>query len=440
MSETFRSEDQIALIGGGPSGLAGARALQRRGLPFQGFEAHDDLGGLWNLANPRARAYASLRMLTSKQTTAFSDLPMPAGCPDYPSQADALRYLQDYADSFDLRRHFCFGTLVRRVEPVSEMPDSLWRVTADDGSASVVADYKGVVIANGIHAEPHVPRFPGRFDGELMHAAAYRDADHLAGRRVLIVGGGNSACDLAVDAAATASAVTLSVRRGAYLWPRYLGGRPADLAAPWWRHLPRPLRLRAAARQLRRTPGQLEQHGFPPPTHALDELPPLSNDDLLPLLARGEIEVRGETMRMDGDTVHFADGRQGRFDLVIAATGYKLHYPFLRAELLNWHGPAPRLYLNIFAPHYQRLAVIGMFEGQGLGWRDRQAQAELVAAYLAAQTRQPGRAAAFAALARGPLPDLRGGGRAPRLDRLAHAVDAPTYRRALQRAAGVLAD
>ncbi len=114
--------------------------------------------------------------------------------------------------------------------------------------------------------------------------------------------------------------------------------------------------------------------------------------------------------------------------------------PSLRAELLNWHGPAPRLYLNIFAPHYQRLAVIGMFEGQGLGWRDRQAQAELVAAYLAAQALQPGRAAAFAALARGPLPDLRGGGRAPRLDRLAHAVDAPTYRRALQRAAGVLMD
>ena len=188
---------------------------------------------------------------------------------------------------------------------------------------------------------------------------------------MLIVGGGNSACDLAVDAAATASAVTLPVRRGAYLRPRYLGGRPADLAAPWWQRLPRPLRPRAAGRQLRRVAGQLEQHGFPPPTHALDELPPLSNDDLLPLLARREIEVRGETMRMDGDTVHFADGSQGRFDLVIAATGYKLHYPFLRAELLNWHGPAPRLYLNVFAPYYQRLAVIGMFEGQGLGWRDR---------------------------------------------------------------------
>jgi cation diffusion facilitator CzcD-associated flavoprotein CzcO len=127
MSETFRSEDQIALIGGGPSGLAGARALQRQGLPFQGFEAHEDLGGLWNLASPRARAYASLRMLTSKQTTDFSDLPMPPSCPDYPGQADALRYLRDYADSFDLRRHFRFGTLVRRVEPVSEKPDSLWR-------------------------------------------------------------------------------------------------------------------------------------------------------------------------------------------------------------------------------------------------------------------------------------------------------------------------
>lgn len=439
MSTPPHTEDQIALIGAGPSGLAGARALQRLGIPFQGFEAHDELGGLWQPEHPRARVWASLRMVSSKQRTAFADLPMADDCPDYPRATDALRYLQLYATHFDLRHHFRFGTLVLRVEPVSEKPDSLWRVTVDDGNGPCVADYKGVVIANGIHAEPRVPRFPGRFDGELMHAAAYRDTARLAGKRVLIIGGGDSACDLAVDAVGVASTVTVSMRRGAHLWPRYIDGVPADVASPWWQGLPRPLRLRAAQRLIRRAAGELQQHGFPAPQHALDEMPPLVNDDLPSMVGRGDIEIRGEAVRMDGDNVHFKNGRRGSYDLVIAATGYKLHYPFLRAELLNWLGPAPRLYLNIFPPHYQRLAVLGMLDGQGLGWRDQQSQAELVAAYFQAQAQQPECAAAFSALARGPLPDLRGRLLTPRPARLAHAVDARLYRNALQRARAMLA-
>lgn len=433
-----RTETRIALIGAGPSGLAAARALDRRGIAFDGFEAHADIGGLWDLRNPRSRAYASLRMITSKALTAFDGLPMPADCPDYPGRADALRYLQAYAEHFDLRRHFRFGALVRRVEPVSERPDSLWRVTVDHGQGPVSADYKGVLIANGIHAEPRVPRFPGRFDGELMHASAYREPTRLAGRRVLVIGGGNSACDIAVEAAGIADTIDLSVRRGLHVWPRYLDGRPSDQVRDWWQRLPRPLRLRAASRRIRRAAGHPEQHGFPPPDHALDELPPVVNDGLLPAIARGAMTVRAAVSRMDGRRVHFADGSHGDYDLVVAATGYRLHYPFIRAELLNWHGAAPWLYLNMFTPHYRRLAVLGLIEGQGLGWADRQAQAELAAAYLLAQDRAPQRAEAFEALVRGPQPDLMGGRTPPRLDRIAHAVDATTYRTLMQRARATL--
>jgi hypothetical protein len=434
MSGPIRTEDQIALIGAGPSGLAGARALQRQGIAFQGFEAHADLGGLWNIGHPRSTAYASLRMVSSKAATAFTEHPMPADWPDHLGHAQALQYLRDYAARFDLQRHFRFGTLVRRVEPVSEKADSLWRVTVDSGQGPVAADYRGVVIANGIHAEPLVPRFAGRFDGELMHTSAYRDAARFAGKRVLIVGAGNSAADLAVDAAAVAASVDLSVRRGAHLWPRRLDGRPIDDPRPWWQRLPRPLRRRVLNRRLRSVVGDPAALGLPDLPYTADQLPPVISDELPGLLARGDVGVRAEISRMDGRRVLFTDGSHAEFDLVVAATGYRLHYPFLRAELLNWHGTAPRLYLNVFPPHYQRLSVLGMLDGAGLGWRDREAQADLVSRYLAAQAQRPDRAADFERRVRGPLPDLRGGLAAPRLERLAHAVDDRAYRAALRRA------
>jgi hypothetical protein len=383
---------------------------------------------------PDRPAYASLRMVSSKAATAFAEHPMPADWPDHLGHAQALQYLRDYAERFDLPRHFRFGTLVRRVEPVSEKADSLWRVTVDSGLGPEAAVYRGVVIANGIHAEPLVPRFAGRFDGELMHTSAYRDASRFVGQRVLIVGAGNSAADLAVDAAAVAASVDLSVRRGAHLWPRRLDGRPID----------DPLALVAAtaataaaagAEPPRAVGGGRPRRAWPADVpYTADELPPVISDELPALLARGEVGVRAEISRMDGRRVLFNDGSHGEFDLVVAATGYRLHYPFLRAELLNWQGTAPRLYLNVFPPHYQRLSVLGMLDGFGLGWRDREAQAELVARYLAAQVHQPALAADFERRVRGPQPDLRGGLATPRLDRLAHAVDARRYRAALRRA------
>jgi Flavin-binding monooxygenase-like len=145
--------------------------------------------------------------------------------------------------------------------------------------------------------------------------------------------------------------------------------------------------------------------------------------------------VRPDVERFDGKTVHFKDGSCRDYDLVIAATGYRLHFPFIKAEALNWHGMAPRLYLNIFPPHYRRLAVLGMVEASGLGWQGRYEQAELVAAYLKAQDKASPAAAAFEAKVRGPLPDMSGGYRYLKLERMAYYVHKETYRSALRAAA-----
>ena len=106
--------DDIAVIGAGWSGLAAARALTKAGLDFHGFERGPDVGGLWR----RDAVYHSLRLNTSRDLTSFSDLDFPAGCPDYPSREDVARYLESYADRFDLRRRFTFGREVRDMSHV----------------------------------------------------------------------------------------------------------------------------------------------------------------------------------------------------------------------------------------------------------------------------------------------------------------------------------
>jgi hypothetical protein len=427
------TEDRIALIGAGPSGMAAARWLDRLHIPFDGFEAHTDIGGLWDIANPRSAVCESTHPVTSKRRTEYREFPMPVHLADYPSHRELLAYLRDYATQFDLRRHFRFGTLVRRVEPLGERSDSRWRVAFDAGDGVRKAVYKGVLVANGTLAEPRMPRIPGRFEGQLMHAAAYKRAEQLQDRRVLVIGGGNSGCDIAVEAVRRARYVDLSVRRGMHFMPRHLFDRPADT---WRLRLPLPASVtrRLEARVLRWFTGDPTQHGFPRPTQRLDESTPVVNPALLLHLGQGDLHVRPEVDRFDGETVHFKDGSQRGYDLIVAATGYRLHYPFLRAELLNWHGAAPRLYLNTFAPHYRRLAVLGMVDGHGLGWQDRMEQAELVARYLHALDLHPERAQAFVKRIRGKPPDLTGGRRVARADRLAHHVHPPTFRRALREA------
>ncbi|NCT82508.1 MAG: NAD(P)-binding domain-containing protein [Comamonadaceae bacterium] len=426
------TREQIALIGAGPSGLAAARNLQKAGLAFQGFEAYDDVGGLWNIANPRSTVYESAHLISSKRMTEFSEFPMDDGVADYPSHRELQRYFAAFADRFQLREHFRFGCRVQAVEPVGDGPSPLWRLrwTERDGSEHS-AEFKAVVIANGTLAEPNMPRFDGHFTGELLHTSAYKRADVFKDKRVLIVGAGNSGCDIAVDAVHHAASVDISVRRGYYFVPKYVFGRPADtiggkLTLPPW------LKQAIDSRILQWFTGDPVRFGFPRPEYKMYESHPVVNSLILHHLGHGDIHVRPDVARFDGKTVHFKDGSARDYDLVMAATGYQLHYPFIARELLNWQGMAPRLYLNIFAPRFTNLAVVGMVEASGLGWQGRYEQAELVARFFKAQRDAPARAARFAAKLAGPMPDLSGGFNYLKLERMAFYVNKDVYRRTVR--------
>ena len=420
-------ERRCAIIGAGPSGLAAARALQKVGIAFTGFEASHGVGGLWDIDNPRSTMYESAHLISSRTTTEFAEFPMQTDA-DYPGHRVLVQYFRDFADRFGLTEHFRFETRVTRV---SRTDGGGWDVTSLAAGEERTERFDAVILANGTLAEPSVPAFPGEFTGEIFHTAQYKSARQLEGRRVLIVGAGNSGCDIAVDAVHHAASVEMSVRRGYYFVPRYLFGRPSDTLNQG-RPLPARLKQFVDARVLRAFTGDPVRFGFPKPDYRIYEAHPIVNTLVLNHLGQGDLRIRGDVDRFDGRVVHFRDGTSGEYDTVVLATGYTLDYPFVDRAALNWTGASPTLYLNIFPPAFDDLFVMGMIEASGIGWQGRYEQAELIAAYLSAP---PARQADFwRQVASGPWPDRTGGYRYLGLARMSYYVNKDAYRSAVKSA------
>ena len=219
------------VIGAGPAGLATARAFADAGLAVEVLERHGDVGGIWDLENPGTPMYETAHFISSRTQSAFDGFPMPDDYPDYPSRAAVLSYIRAFADRFDLRRNVRLNTTVEHVAPNADG----WRVTLAGGEAR---RYRGVVVASGHNWDPVIPTYPGCFDGPLYHAQRYRSPAAFDGRRVLIVGGGNSACDIACDAATRATHTVISLRRGYHFLPKHLFGQPTDAFFRSGPHLP----------------------------------------------------------------------------------------------------------------------------------------------------------------------------------------------------------
>jgi cation diffusion facilitator CzcD-associated flavoprotein CzcO len=265
-----------------------------------------------------------------------------------------------------------------------------------------------------------------------MHACSYKSADVFRDKRVLIVGCGNSGADIAVDAVHQARSVDMSVRRGYYFLPKFLFGKPVDTLGGKLK-LPRPLKQRLDAWLIRAVMGKPSDYGLPDPDYRMYESHPVINSLVLHHLGHGDIRPRPDISAVSDHTVTFADGSQADYDLILTATGYKLHYPFIERQYLNWqHGDAPSLYLNAFHPDYDNLFVMGMVEATGLGWEGRNEQAEMVALYI--HQLKAGKSSAKKMRQRKKdQADRRldGGYRYLQLERMAYYVSKDEYRRAV---------
>jgi len=376
---------RVAVVGAGACGLTAVKALTDARLSVQCFEKGDRVGGNWVFKNKNGQssAYRSLHINTSRERMQFRDFPMPKHYPDYPRHDLIARYFQDYADAFGLERQIRFETAVERAEPRA---GGGFRLTLAGGG---VEEFDFLLVANGHHWDPAWPdpKIPGEFSGLEMHSHAYLDPDEphaLRGKRILVVGMGNSAMDIACELGhpGVAAQVFLSARRGAWILPKYAFGKPIDQNSIIPGFVPIGARRALAEIWYRLVVGRPEDFGLPKPDHHLHQAHPTLSSDLLPRLGSGDILAKPALVGLEGRQVRFADGSVETIDAIIYATGYNVRFPFFSSDVVAPKGNDLPLFLRIFPLDREDLAFVGLAQPVGAVMPLAEAQAKLIAELL----------------------------------------------------------
>ena len=398
---TLDRSTMYGIIGAGSSGLAIAKNLKERGIPCEVFEREDDVGGNWYYGKPHSSVYRSTHLISSKPLTEYVDYPMPKEYPDYPSHQQVWEYFRSYARHFGLYDLIQFRTSVEHVVPAGEGWDVTIAPVLEDGTVeparAETRHYRGVIIANGHNWDPKFPDYPGHFDGVSLHSSEYKTTDVLRDKQVLVVGAGNSGCDIAVESAQNAARTYHSVRRGYYYVPKFFFGKPADQIGEVSLRLRIPLPIRRALNTtlLNMVAGDPSRFGLPKPDHKLFETHPIINSQMLYFIGHGDILPKPDVAELFSDHVRFTDGTEAAVDVIIYATGFKITMPFIDKQYLNWANNKPNLYYHVFHPQFDNLFIVGLIQPDSGQWGLVDYQSQLVAEFIQAQQERPRRAAWF---------------------------------------------
>jgi len=381
------NDADICIIGAGSSGVTVAKSLKEKGLAFDIFEKGSDIGGMWRYQNDNGQSscYASLHIDTSSPNLGYSDFPIDPSLPDFLSHRQFLKHLEDYASHFGITPLVTFHTTVDRVEPHGDR----WRVTLSGGEQR---EYGTVIVANGHLWDPRLPEFPGRFDGETLHSHYYRTAAPFEGERVMVVGLGNSAVDIAVDLCRRAEHVTVSTRRSAWIMPKYLMGVPIDQWVGFFTRrlkLPTTVARRIMSRLIRLGVGDQRRFGLPRPEHPMWREHATLSQELLPYVGHGWISIKPDIQELRGDRVAFVDGSEEPMDAIIFATGYRTTFPFLCSEIFDPEREAGRLYRRMIPPGRPGLIFAGLVQPIGPTIPLVESQGKWIAAMLSGDLRLP---------------------------------------------------
>eukprot|EP00884_Botryococcus_braunii_P015284 jgi/Botrbrau1/2439/Bobra.0395s0060.1 len=358
------------IIGAGTSGIAAAKALKEKNLPFDWYEKGSRMGGLWWLGNDNGlnTCYEGVTTNTSKSTMAFSDFPFPPEFSQFPAPAEIHSYLEAYAKYFGVGDRCQFNTNVQQVVPLSGGP-ARYRVELQNEKTGETysRDYVNVIVANGHHWDPAYPELPGHFSGLLVHAHDYRTNELARGKRCLVLGVGNSGVDIAGEVSQVAENVCLSSRRGAYVLPRFLTGKiPMDAAVPTIVHLmPWRLRQRIMALSLWPILQRQKKAGFPMPHHGLLQAHVTMHRSLISLVEAGLVKPRPAIKSVEGKVFTFVDGTTEEVDLLFTCTGYNVTFPFLGKEFNIVEQEGVRLYRNCVHPDFPGLFFVGLLQPIG---------------------------------------------------------------------------
>jgi hypothetical protein len=389
---------RVCIIGAGSSGIAAAKALHERAIPFDCFEKSDRVGGNWVFANKNgmSAAYRDLFINTSSQRMAYSDFPMPESYPDFPHHTHIAEYFDDYVDHFGFRDSITFET---GVEHSTRGADGVWQIELDSGATH---SYDALIVANGHHWKPRWPEpaFPGAdtFSGQQLHAHSYLDNSIFAGKRAVVLGMGNSAMDIAVESSYVAERTYLAARSGVWIIPKYIFGKPLDQLRNDPR-VPFKVRQRIIQRLVRGYAGPPERYGLPKPTHRFGEAHPTVSGRILDRIQHGTITPKPNIESLERSRVRFVDGSAVEADVVVYCTGYQIAFPFFDEQFISAPDNHIELFRRVFHPEIPNVFFVGLLQPLGAIMPLAEAQGAWVGDYLRGDYELPSDAALRADIA-----------------------------------------
>ncbi|MEN9951947.1 MAG: hypothetical protein RLZZ520_215 [Bacteroidota bacterium] len=379
---------RVCVIGAGPSGITAAKNLKDEGMDVVVFDLGAEVGGNWVFTEEigHSSVFETTHIISSKTLSEYEDFPMPVDYPDYPSHKHLAKYFQDYARHFDLYPSIQFKTLVKHCE---RNQDGTWTVTVEKNGETSAHQFDTLAVCNGHHWLPRMPQYTGQFDGEFIHSHEVKKFSRFAGKRVLVIGGGNSACDVAVESSRVAAAVDMSWRRGYWIAPKFMMGKPADVFSTKIHWLPRKLWQKLSAFSLYIRNGKNTDYGLPEPDGPLGSHHPTINEDLFFTIRHGKIKPRGDIASLQGKEVVFKDGSKGEYDIIVACTGYIISHPFFDKQLIDYSEGEVPLWLRMMHPKIDNLYFIGLFQPLGCIWPGSELQSKIMARELAGKWSRP---------------------------------------------------
>ncbi|WP_420576525.1 flavin-containing monooxygenase [Ekhidna sp.] len=382
---------RACVIGAGPSGITALKNILDEGIEAVCYDRNDRVGGNWIYSEKPSHSsvFETTHIISSKLLSQYEDYTWEdhgEEVADYPSHQQLASYFQGYAQHFDLLDHIQFETTVKHAERIS---NDEWKVTIENKDGQHEEVFTDLVVCNGHHWNPRMPEYPGSFDGEFLHSHDFKKAEPFRDKRVLVIGGGNSACDVAVETSRVSKKTSISWRRGYRIIPKFMFGKPSDIVGSGMTWLPVKIRSLLSQLLIRIFIGPNKNYGLQEPDHNFGQTHPVINDELLYRIRHGKVHPKVDIERLDGHTVHFKDGSQEEFDVIIACTGFIISHPFLDDTLINYSdGPVP-LYLKMMHPTMDNLFFVGLFQPLGCIWPGAELQAKIIARQLAGKWSRP---------------------------------------------------
>ena len=355
---------KIAVLGAGACGLCAAKTMLQSGFDVTVYEIGSQIGGLWCFENDNGRssAYRTLHINTSRSVTQFHDLEFDDDVQFFPDHRDMHRYLVQYADRFGVTERIRFNTRIVDIRPLFD-PDKgqapLWELESESGEK---AQYDCVIAATGHLSVPmHVPMLRDNFSGEYIHSHYYKEPEPYVGKRICIVGVGNSGCDISGDVCATAKRCVVVARSGLIVVPKLLFGLPfTDISKQIQRpQIPAWLRRKIIGWLVWIAHGDISKLGFKKLTGERAHI--TSNGTIVTDVAYNRITIKQGIERIEGQTIHFVDGSAEEFDVLIAATGYEIDLPFISRDIVPLENNRLELFKRMMAPGWPGLYFPGFF-------------------------------------------------------------------------------